>query len=227
MIKINDLPRGTVERIVSDIVLETLRGKELDDRWFRIQYFEQGIGLAPFDIAIARLLAEHYPLVPLVEVGAGMGQLSALVAVNGHPSWAIERDSVRLDMAHAVRAAIVRRFPQVQGHYSVVGDSFPNRTGYLVKNAVVCSSFIPYAIPDEQFDAILDALAPARGLIVAVRSFLVPERLSSLKNSWDYEPVLMDMLRTRGWGEPETVYEWRHPEYRFQPDKIVWLRRSQ
>src|SRR5262245_31670800 len=153
MIRPSDLPIGALERTLSDEILAFLKhefatiGEELY-AWIRNYYLEQGIGLAPYDVAILRFANAHLAGRRFIEIGAGMGQLSALLAASGFEAIAIEKTPTIAQTAQHLRDwLLVRSYPV---HTLKVGW-FPRIGGDQVADAVVVGISISQGMPEHEW----------------------------------------------------------------------------
>jgi hypothetical protein len=223
----NKVPVGTLERDLSDEVLAVLQaeataqGEEHVYSWFRYYYLSEGIGLAPFDVAIADFASKRLVGRRFVEIGAGMAQLSALLALSGFSAVAVEAHAEIFPTTAAVHERVCRRFPGAADRFSIVKARFPVEPSTpMDRNTVVTSINVSQTVTPREFDDILDALMPAHGVIINLAGFFVPRRDPAT------QAELVERFTIRGFAAPEEVYAWTEPQYRFQPGRIVYFQNT-
>lgn len=220
-------PIGTPERDLSDEVLAVLQaeaeasGRESVYTWFREYYLNEGIGLAPYDVAIADFALRKLQDCNFLEVGAGMAQLSALLAVRGFRTVGMEGHPAIFKTTTTVHSRVCRRFAGVADRFSVLNTRFPNQAAELVDgDTVIAAINISHQLTSKEFDDILVAFKLARGVIINVAGFFRP-RVDA-----EAQAELIGQFKARGFAEPQVIYSWQHGEYRFQPGQILYFQNS-
>lgn len=156
-----------------------------------------------------------------------MAQFTAFAALVGHRCVGIERAPESFDLAERVRQHVLKEWPGLEERYKILKGWFPNTgTDYLTPETVVVTTNAYYRIPDFEFDALLEALQPARALVVSHKHFLCPERCPYERTDPRWPEFLLRELAEKGFKRQECVYEWPVHEYEFVPDRILCLQKS-
>lgn len=222
-IRPNELPVDTLERKLSDEIVDFLRAEvaQYGDKvyyWFRLYYLEQGIGLAPYDVAVARFVKKHFSGMHTIEIGAGMAELSALLAAEGLNATAIEKTPSHLTTANNLRTWLgARGYPS----YNFLDGWFPDVGRDLTKGGIIIGLSIIHTMPPDRWEALLDSFIDAAGVIIDLATFFTDRR----------DPVsqadLVRQITARGFKDPIEIYSWKAGEsYRFSVGRVVYFEKA-
>ena len=179
------------------------------------------IGLAPKDKAIARFVLEQCGFASrFVEIGAGVGQASMLLARLGLPTVAVETSHVNFDMMMRARDYVSQRLdPSLPERMKPINDFFPvHADEYVDSGTVLAFPSLSFGIDAETERKILDALTLAGGVILSLTWFF--------RGRDQAEQVsLIAQIRDKGFDAPVEVYSWADFELGFSPDRIVFMKR--
>ena len=198
-------------------------------QWYRLRFLvdhnrslTRTIGLAPKDKAIARFVLQHRGSVDrLVEIGAGIGQLSMLVALQGMRSIGVEAASAHAAMMTRLLGRLEEEVdPTIRARMSPVSDFYPNRAHeYVTSRSIIAFPSLSFGIDVETERSILDSLRLASGVVLSLGGFFRPREAAAEQEE------LVAQIAGRGFGEPEVVYAWQDWEMGFKPDRIVFMRK--
>lgn len=220
---------GNVEEGISEIVLEFLRSefKEKGEnlyQWYRLRFLGNGFGLSPWDKAVASFaynLKSEFEHV--VDVGAGIGQTSILMASRGLNVTAIEANREHISqmnrLAAMVKQAIV---PELGLHFESKHIFFPNEAStYIDSKTLLCFVDNSWGLSTEQEKEIRQTLKYAGGLIVGLRYFF------KSRNPEEQEQLILELMEL-GFEPPIEVFRSKFEgwENGFPSNRIVFLRRS-
>ena len=229
MIEYNTVQEALVDHTIAMFLEEeyAAKGDELYI-WYRKRFLAanndlltSSIGLAPKDRAIARFVAERCGFATrFVEIGAGLGQASMLLARLGLPTFAVESSYVNFDMMMRARDYVSRRLdPGLLERMKPINGFFPvNAEEYVNGEAVLAFPSLSFGIDDETEKKILDALTLAGGVILSLSWFFRGREAEE-------QEILIGQIRSRGFDAPVEVYSWSDFQWGFSPDRIVFMRR--
>ena len=131
--------------------------------------------LSPCDLLAIRILRQHAGrFARLWEIGPGVGQLTIMLALDGHQVVAVEHDRRRAAALLAMLDVLAAIDRLARDRVTVVPDTFPEAIGAdaaIVKDAVVCLS-CAFSAPDSKYRAFEAAIARyALGVIDFARLF--------------------------------------------------------
>jgi SAM-dependent methyltransferase len=192
-------------------------------QWYRLKFVPHDIGLAPYDIAIADFVTEHCASFGrFVEIGAGIGQQSMLLAVRRYRTWAVEATDHMTALAERAFARVKDRvYPDLPNYMSMVKDIFPNRAQeYVTSDSVLCFPSLSWGLTPEEEVRVLNTIGMAGGVILTLRSFF------KARETTEERDILIDQIRQQGFGAPVDVYMRTQMEYSFYPDRIVFMKKS-
>lgn len=219
-IRPNELPPDTLERRLSDEVVRFLETEvaAYGDRvyfWFRHAYLDEGIGLAPYDVAVARFVKKHFAGLRTVEIGAGMAELTALLAAEGFNATAIEKTPEHLETAIHLRSWLGdRSYPS----YDLLDGWFPDVGHELTKGAIVIGLSITHSMPPHRWEALLDAFIGAAGVIIDLNTFFLVRQDPASQSD------LVRQIKARGFKDPVELYSWKSTEqYKFETGRVVYF----
>ena len=179
------------------------------------------IGLAPKDKAIARFVVERCDFATrFVEIGAGVGQASMLLARLGLPAFAVETSHVNFDMMMRARDYVSQRLdPELPERMTPISDFFPvHASEYVNSKTVLAFPSLSFGIDAEMERKILDALPLAGGVILSLTWFFKARDHAEQES-------LIAQIRAKGFDAPVEVYSWADFELGFSPDRIVFMKR--
>jgi hypothetical protein len=197
--------------------------------WYRLQFIAAKnralpatIGLAHYDRAIARFVIEQCPLATrFVEVGAGIGQESMLLALHGLPAYAVEWFADHIDMMKRLRQRLAERIDRtLPDRMTPVHDWFPRcAEDYIDEGALLAFPTLSTRIDDDLERQILQAMQRAAGVILSLKDFFRhrPDRAD--------QDALVARIRDHGFGAPVIVRAWDTVDMGFPPDRIVFMKR--
>lgn len=218
IIRPNELPESTLERQLSDEIVRFLSVENAEHgndmyHWFRDYYLSEGIGLAPHDVAASWFIKQNFPNKRTVEIGAGMAQMSALLAGNGFTATAIETTRAHVATARRLHDWLTHKnYPS----YEILSGWFPNVGSDRIDGSVVVGLSISFGVSEEQWNYLLDALAPASAIVMDITQFFTVRRDAASKAD------LASQLAERGLSKQQEIFRWNHGEgYKFYPGEIV------
>lgn len=197
--------------------------------WYRLKFLaaknralSATMGLAPYDRAIARFVVEQCPFaMRFVEVGAGIGQESMLLALHGLPTFGIEWLADHVDMMTRLRRRLADRVDRtLLERMTPVHDWFPRcADAYVDEGTLLAFPTISTRIDDQLEREIFQAMQRAAGVILSVRDFF--------RNRPDPadQDALVVRIRDLGFAAPVIVRAWDEIDMGFPPDRIVFMRR--
>ena len=90
---------------------------------------ERGVAFQSYEKALVRFMIDHASgFERYVEIGAGIGQLSALLATHGLITISVEGDESRARAARALRDALAQHFPTVSQSGQCLRHFSPTRS---------------------------------------------------------------------------------------------------
>jgi hypothetical protein len=157
----------------------------------------------PYDREIVRFALERAQRYSrYLEVGAGLGQLSALLAAEGLPSVAIEGDRRRAEAARAMHAWLSERVGRVASHMSVIEAVFPDEKVPVDGATLVLFTNV---IHDDNGDHTLAACKDAGGIVIDLCRF---GRSRTTTDGWR---ALIRQIRDLGFPFVDSVCAWGEP----------------
>ena len=193
------------------------RGEEMY-HWYKDYYIPQNIGLAPYNIAIADFVMAHCPELRFVEIGAGIGQISMLLATRRHHSSAVEAEASEIfPMAQRAFARITEKvFLELPNYMTLIHDRFPNRAAtYVTPDSLICFPTLYEALSPEQEIRMLDVIAGASGVILSLRDFF------RVRHSETERDILVAQFRARGFEAPIKLLDWES----YSPDTTIYMKK--
>ena len=199
------------------------KGPEGLYQWYRYKFVPYGIGLAPYDIGIARFVLANRDLFDRhVEIGAAAAQGSLLLAVHRMPSYAVEANPTNVDLlARLIEHLRSRMDPDLSKYITQVHNWYPNQLSeYTTSRSLLCFPTLSWGMTQEQEQAAIDALRAAAGVIFGLRDFF------RWRQTEAEQAELINRIRAEGFDAPIEVYEWKRLEYDFPPNRIMYMARS-
>lgn len=166
-------------------------------------FVERGKVFSDLDNEVSRFIlqkASHYQR--YIEVGAGIGQLDALLASQGLKTIGVEVDQKRVAAANALRNYLAQEFPEIRENMSIIEASFPatSVTDAIDKDtAIIFTNLIGQAHRGE--DAI-QACANAGAIIIDLCRFGFP------RTTLDEWRDLILRIRALGFPYVDVVASW-------------------
>lgn len=169
---------------------------------------ESGTPFQFYDKPVARFVLDHASNFDrYVEIGAGIGQLSALLAAGGLHAVAVEGDSQRAKAAVALHDALAPRIDGIADNMSVVETFFPSNAVKIDQGTLVIFTNL---IHSNDEDALLAGCRNAGGIVIDICRF------GHSRTTTDLWRALIRQIRGLGfpyvdqvlsWGEPKTTNE--------------------
>jgi hypothetical protein len=197
--------------------------------WYRLKFIaaknaalSATIGLAPYDRAIARFVVEQCSFATrFVEVGAGIGQESMLLALQGVPTYAIEWLADHIDMMTRLRRRLAERIDRtLPDRMTPVHDWFPKcADSYVDEGTLLAFPTLSTRIDEELEREIFHAMQRAAGVILSLKDFFRhrPDPAD--------QDALVARIRDHGFDAPVIVRAWEEIDLGFPPDRIVFMKR--
>ena len=191
--------------------------------WYHTNYAEQGLGLAPYDKAVASFVDQNCrDFSRFVEIGAGLGQMSILLAAYGLPTTAIESSVKNFQDMELLASHVEDRLVLgLRRYLSTRNIWFPNGAEeYIDHGTLLFFTNLTFGIDDETHERMLDAIGNAGGVVLNLACFF-RKRASPAE-----QQLLIEKVCSRGFDPPCKVYRWEKYEHRFPPGEIVFFRNS-
>jgi hypothetical protein len=157
------------------------------------------------DVGVANFLAARPHAKRYIEVGAGIGQLAALLASRGMTALAVESDPGRYKALVALIETFKRVDPDTGGRMSGASVRFPSPEIDVTDNIVIFTNIITN-VSFEVEQAMIEACRGAAGIVVDLVRFT---RARSHRSSWD---DLSERFRTVGFDGPVEAFPWGGPD---------------
>lgn len=160
------------------------------------------VGLSPWDVAVATFVQRlNGKFNKFVEIGAGFGQASMLIASRGMPTLAIDTNQVIFNqMAELLRRIRKNIAPDIDRYFSTRIDFFPtNANEYLSKDVLFCAIDLSHEMTEEQKAEVFKAMSLAGGVIIGLRWFFISRDLNE-------QSQLIDRIVNLGFAPPIDVY---------------------
>jgi hypothetical protein len=173
--------------------------------YYRRYFWEKRKGYAPRDRPVAKFLrAMNRRFSRSIEVGAGVGQLSALLAASGFDAFAIERETRRAAAAGDLFARVVAADPRSTGRLHAVHDAFPSTAiATPDRRAVAIFTNIMVSDCDDVEEMIIGGLG---GVVMDLA------RLSRSRTSVAQWEALAARVMDEGYGPPQEVLSVGEPD---------------
>jgi hypothetical protein len=213
-----------LERELAAFLQEEYEEKGEDfHHWYRTRFIPNNIGLARYDWAIADFVsARRQKFERFVEVGAGIGQQSILLATRGMRVWIVDANKEYVEMGARAISRVARSLsPALPQFVTQVLDWFPRRArDYISPEAVLSFPTLAATTTPEQFEEMLINIGKAKAVILSLRHFM------KVRATEAEQEALIEQIRNRGFGRPVDVLAWRTIERSFHPDRIVYFEKE-
>lgn len=219
--------RRDLADLVSDEILSFLQEEfEVSGdlyQWYKTRYLPNKIGLSRIDREIANFVIRRFGATrKTLEVGAGVGQCSHLMALCGVHASGIEASSSHFDMMGRLTKRLTGRFDaDLPTRFTPIRGFYPDDASPFVdERTIVIVPSLGSTLTPEQEVRIFDALREANGVILGMRMFFVT------RESEEERQKMVEEIRKRGFGEPEVVLKWDDWSFGFAPDTIIFMPKS-
>jgi hypothetical protein len=192
-------------------------------QWYRTRFIPAGVGLSPWDRAIASFVLENCAAADrFIEIGAGIGQACMLLALSRRRTLAIEQDKTNFAMMERAVERIADRINRELPNYmSGIRDWYPNRAAeYVTARSILCFPTLSWGLDAAKEAAMLDSLRAAAGVIVGLRYFFRPRETD------EEEQQLVEQIRERGFAAPVEVFCSKKWADGFPPNRIVFFAKA-
>lgn len=227
-----------------DVEIEALLNREIADflekeyaergdklyQWYRYRFLAannkaltETIGLGPHDRAIARFVIERCPFAKrFVEVGAGVGQESILLAMMGKTTCAIEANVENFTMMkRLVEHLAARLASDLPNRMTPIYDWYPTRAAeYVDSDTILAFPSLSWTLDAAQERTIFDSLSAAGGVILSLYDFFT-HRAEPAE-----QEALVAQIRERGFEAPIEISSWEGANMGFRHDRHVFMRKS-
>jgi predicted RNA methylase len=151
-----------------------------------------------YDVAVARWLLENLdPTTPILEIGAGVGALSLLLAAAGRAVVAVDLDARRVDIGREIATRAAAALGQELGDLRFVEAKFPLEPSPVPRNtAVVVITNMVFGWNDEEQRAMLAEIARFEGAIVDADRFGVQRSTPEARDAFDVAVRLAGLSMT-------------------------------
>jgi hypothetical protein len=172
---------------------------------FYVSRLEAGKALIHYDLLLgAWCLANVSRSTIIVDIGAGLGQFSALMAANGFTTIACENDGGRFEALQALHYALGRLNPTWGDRLETTNRAYPFTIEGLVgrESLAICSCLVATVTPEVERQM-------AAGLRQFTSALIDPHRFGRKKRDTPEELLeTMALLKAEGLSEPEPVLKW-------------------
>jgi hypothetical protein len=166
---------------------------------------ETGQALIHYDLLLAAWCVENVPRSTIiVDIGAGIGQFSALMAAIGYVTVACEYDGSRYEALQALHHALGRLNAAWGGRLEITNRAYPFPIEGLIgrESLAVCSCLVGTFTLEEE-----------RQMVGGLRQFssalIDPHRFGRKKRDTPEElEEILALLKAEGLSEPEPVLKW-------------------
>ena len=176
-----------------------------------------------YDRPIVEFLAKQPRAKRYVDVGAGIGQLSVLLACHGMTAIAVEGDSKRALAANALLDRIRASDAEMASRLRCMHCWFPAPEVPVDRDTILMFTNVITNLADQIEQPMLEACSEAGGIVVDLVRFT---RARSSATRWS---DLIARFCSRGFSAPVDVYSWGHPSESepatTDPGKIVFFQR--
>lgn len=191
-------------------------------QWYRLHFLPYKAGLSPWDIAVANFVAQlNDKFARVVEIGAGFGQGSLLLASKGIPTLAIETNlEIFGQMTELIQRVKANVSPEIDRFLETRFEFFPNNAAsYLNKDVLLCSIDLSYGLTDEQEEEVFKAIPLAGGFIIGLKCFF-RDRDPEMQNQ------LIKRIVSLGFSEPVDIYNSYDLPFsgQFDKNRIVYFK---
>ena len=192
-------------------------------QWYRCNFVPQNIGIAHYDWRIADFVTEHCgDFRTFVEIGAGIGQQSMLLAVRGKRVVTFEMHEAIFEMARRAFERVQKKvFPELPKYMTQINGRFPDDAkGFIRQDTVLCFPTLSNTTTPEEDARIFDAIGEAGGVILGLDYFFIRRRTDAERQA------LVEQLRARGFEAPVPVSVTTEDRQGFPPNRIVFMRKQ-
>ncbi len=191
-------------------------------QWYRTRYLPNNIGLSRIDREIASFVLRRFGATrKTVEIGAGIGQCSQLLALCGVQAIGVEASFAHFEMMRRLTDRLSARFDlTLPQRLQPLRGFYPDDVGpYIDGQTIVIVPSVGSSLTPEQEIKVFDALRPADGVILGVRAFF------RVRETEEERETMVEEIQKRGFGNPEVVFEWKDHSFGFVPDRIIFFPR--
>jgi len=183
----------------------------------------QNRGFVHYDRPIVEFLAKLPRAKRYIDVGAGIGQLSVLLACHGMTAIAVEGDSKRAMAAGALQDRIRTADADMASRLSFVKCWFPAPAVPVDRDSILIFTNVITDLSDRIEQPMLEACSEAGGVVVDLVRFT---RARSSVERWN---DLTSRFRRQGFSDPIDIYSWGAPRESepasTDPGKIVFFQK--
>ena len=133
-------------------------------------------GLSALEVAVARYIVRNFDTDKrrIIEIGIGIGSLTAYLAVLGYQVTGFEDDAKRVALARRWRGSVKAVWPESGSRYILVNGSFPaavDELGIIGKDSLLLFSNRVDTWPDGTEAAMLEVFPKVGDVILDLRKF--------------------------------------------------------
>jgi hypothetical protein len=173
-------------------------------------FAQTGTPFQIYDKAVVRfVLNQARPYDRYVEIGAGIGQLGALLAAEGLRAVAVEGDVQRFKAAVALHLTLSQELDGFKDCMSVIKAFFPSEQVPIDRGTLVLCTNLIHSNNDE--DALLAGFRDAGAVIIDICRFA---RSRTTTDGWR---ALIRRIRDVGFPYVDPVFSWGEPTLENQP----------
>jgi hypothetical protein len=189
--------------------------------WYRDNFVPRNLGLAHYDLAIARFYLNHCSnFARFVEIGAAAAQQSILLAAHHVKTSPVDHTDGQFTLMTRLIDHMARHLdPELPRYIEPVFGSYPgNASQYVTAETVLSFPGLAWSGAAAVWEEILAALSGAGGVILNKGHFFW------YRPTEDERQQLVEQIRARGFDAPVAVSDWRFRK--FVPDGVVFMKRS-
>jgi hypothetical protein len=218
------IPEGIFELCNSEILEFLLQEREARGgeiyQWYETRYVALGIGLSIIERKITEFILRKFGNSRrIVEVGAGVGQCSLLLAACGVDVSPIESSEDHFDMMERLSRRISEKIHDIEGHFSPVEGLYPDVSEEAIDGdpSILLFPSLSWTQSEEEEAESMRAMRKSEGVIISLEHHF-------RQRDDEEKQELIDRIMREGFGEPEEVFSWEDWGFGFRPDRIVYMK---
>ena len=222
------IPEGVFEFCSLEILEFLLQEREANDgeiyQWYETRYISVGVGLSIIEREIAEFVLKKFGnSMRVVEVGAGVGQCSILLAACGVTVAPIEGNDNHFGMMERLCGKVADKYEILNRNFFPINGVYPEVSEEAIagKPSILMFPSISWTQTKEEEEEAMKAMKMAKGIILGL-TWHFRERSSE-----EEKQELIDRIMMEGFSEPEDIFSWDDWSFGFRPDRIVYMENKQ